>query len=159
MHVFGIQLQKHANKNYVQILKKQRVVIVQLLFQAVFQMEQTVLQRVNVQIILTRNPVMQEELMEVVLSLLHHLLQQQELVNYFLNVLMLTVIKLPVKVNQQLASGQLPQEQLLALVQFKLVTVLLKELPNVLQYLILLQHLTQFALHQVVSVLQVTQVH
>jgi hypothetical protein len=69
--------------------------------------------------------------MEVVLSLLHLVLQQQEPANYFLNVLMQTVIKLLVKINQLHVNGLLQQELQPVLVLFIHVTQLQRELQNV----------------------------
>ena len=69
--------------------------------------------------------------MEVVLSLLHLVLLQQEPVNYSLNVLMQTVIKLLVKINQLHVNGLLQQELQPVHALFKHATVLQKELQNV----------------------------
>jgi hypothetical protein len=69
--------------------------------------------------------------MEVVLSLLHLVLQQQVPVNYSLNVLMQTVIKLLVKINQLHVNGLLQQELQPVLVLFIHVTQLQRELQNV----------------------------
>ena len=69
--------------------------------------------------------------MEVVLSLLHLVLLQQEPVNYSLNVLMQTVIKLLVKINQLHVNGLLQQELQPVLAQFIHVTQLQREPLNV----------------------------
>lgn len=153
-----IQPQKHANKRLALISRKPRVVIVLLLSMDAFQMVQIVLPKQNVKLIQQRNLVMQEDQMEVVLSLLHLLLLQQEPVNYSLNVLMQTVIKLLVKINQLHVNGLLQQELQPVLAQFIHVTQLQRELQNVFQFLTSMHLNLQFVFHQVENVFLVSQV-
>ena len=87
--------------------------------------------------------------MEVVLSLLHLVLLQQEPVNFSLNVLMQTVIKLLVRINQLHANGLLQQEPQPVLAQFIHATVLQRELLNVFQSLTTMHLNIQFVFHQV----------
>ena len=96
--------------------------------------------------------------MEVVLSLLHPVLLQQEPVNYSLNVLMQTVIKLLVKINQLHVNGLLQQELQPVLAQFIHVTQLQRELQNVFQFLTSMHLNLQFVFHQVENVFLVSQV-
>ena len=87
--------------------------------------------------------------MEVVLSLLHLVLLQQEPVNFSLNVLMQTVIKLLVRINQLHVNGLLQQEPQPVLVQFIHARVLQRELLNVFQSLTTMHLNIQFVFHQV----------